>query len=65
MSPIYRLSYALRVPPAVLLPAAGEEVGDMCWETIERGVGDRSGVLNTSVSWPVRPEDTQPFTPAP
>nr|WP_235839450.1 helix-turn-helix transcriptional regulator [Corynebacterium urinipleomorphum] len=65
MSTIYRLSYALRVPPAVLLPAAGEEVGGMCWEAIERAVGDGPGVLNTSVSWPARPEDTQPFTPAP
>ena len=64
MSTIYRLAYALRVPPAVLLPAAGEEVGGMCWEAVERAVGDRWGGLSTSVAWPARPEDTQPFSPA-
>ena len=36
MSTIYRLAYALRVPPAVLLPAVGEEVGELCWEALER-----------------------------
>lgn len=64
MSTIYRLAYALRVPPAVLLPAVGEEVGQMCWETLEELVEDQVERLATQVSWPVRPEDTQPFAPA-
>lgn len=64
MSTIYRLAYALRVPPAVLLPAVGEEVGDMCWEALEEIVEDQVNNLATQVSWPMRPEDTQPFTRA-
>ena len=63
MSTIYRLSYALRVPPAVLLPAAGEEVGGICWEAVERAVEKKGHGLSTKLSWPVRPEDTQPFAP--
>ncbi|MCT1684189.1 helix-turn-helix domain-containing protein [Corynebacterium appendicis] len=76
MSTIYRLAYALRVPPAVLLPAVGEEVGELCWEALERVVekakdldteeGEREvrrewSQLSTTVAWPARPEDTKPF----
>ncbi|WP_257997285.1 helix-turn-helix domain-containing protein [Corynebacterium tuscaniense] len=35
LSTVYRLAYALRVPPAMLLPGVVEELGDVCWERFE------------------------------
>ncbi|MCT1449979.1 helix-turn-helix domain-containing protein [Corynebacterium sp. p3-SID1194] len=76
MSTIYRLAYALRVPPAVLLPAVGEEVGELCWEALERVMEKAKDLqdeeveqkkrahwrqLSTTVAWPAGPDDTKPF----
>ena len=58
LSTIYRLAYALRVPPVLLLPGAGEEVGEICWDSF--GPQDVSA-LNLEILWPARPEDTRPF----
>lgn len=60
LSTVYRLAYGLRVPPALLLPAVGEEVGEMCWESLELGP-NADGFFELNINWPVRPEDTQPF----
>ncbi|MCZ9293950.1 helix-turn-helix domain-containing protein [Corynebacterium meitnerae] len=35
LSTVYRLAYALRVPPAMLLPGVVDELGDVCWERFE------------------------------
>ncbi|KAA8738409.1 helix-turn-helix domain-containing protein [Corynebacterium tuscaniense] len=35
LSTVYRLAYALRVPPAMLLPGAVNELGEICWENFE------------------------------
>lgn len=61
LSTIYRLAYALRVPPAILLPAAGEEVGEVCWESYDLPSLREIQNLATRIQWPARPEDTQPF----
>lgn len=61
LSTLYRLAYALRVPPAILLPAVGEEVGEMCWESLDPSAFDQVDNLATEITWPARPEDTEPF----
>ncbi|WKD56973.1 Helix-turn-helix domain protein [Corynebacterium capitovis DSM 44611] len=54
LSTLYRLAYALRVPPAVLLPGVGQPVGEPC--------SDQSQALPVvAVVWPEVPEDTARF----
>lgn len=51
LSTIYMLARALHVPPAALLPAADEIVGDIC-----AAEGPRVDLV-----WPSHPEDTMRF----
>ena len=61
LSTIYRLAQALQVPPAVLLPAAGEQPRRVCGERLDAGKED----VMLDVLWPTRPEDTLPFAEQP
>lgn len=61
ISTIYRLAYALRVPPAILLPAAGQEVTEVCWEKLALVSDETLEALATQINWPRRPEDTLPL----
>lgn len=61
ISTIYRLAYALRVPPAILLPAAGQEVTEVCWEKLALLSDETLEALVTQINWPRRPEDTLPL----
>lgn len=57
VSTIYRLAGALYVPPAALLPGAGEIVEKLC-------VVPATDDVAVSVSWPASPADTARFAEA-
>lgn len=53
LSTVYRLAQALDVPPAVLLPAVGVKVLQVC----------AGGGMDVAVRWPGSPEDQRAFSP--
>lgn len=57
LSTIYKLSSALMVPPAVMLPAGSEIVGGVCdlAELVD-------GIITFELVWPRYASDTEPFT---
>lgn len=61
LSTVYRLAGALHVPPAVLLPGAGEVVAERYTGTDLSAAGVPSVELTR---WPCAPEDTARFAPA-
>lgn len=56
LSTCYRIACALKVPPAALLPGAGEEVAGQCKEQLLI-----DGPVHISFSWPRSPQDTARF----
>lgn len=63
LSTVYRLAGALHVPPAALLPGAGQVV-DNPFTGLDAAELGEGGAVAVTVEWPSQPQDTSRFTEA-
>ena len=63
LSTVYRLAGALHVPPAALLPGAGQVVDHPFTGSDAADLGE-GAMVAVAVEWPSQPQDTSRFTEA-